>query len=130
MKSYAGKIVYITGGSSGIGLAAARQFAAAGANVAIFARGQARLDTALPLIEAAKSSDAQKFLAVQLDVGNHTEVDTKLAATARSFGIPDILINCAGVAWCNYLEDTPYEQYERMMLTDFFGVRNTVAALA
>jgi NAD(P)-dependent dehydrogenase (short-subunit alcohol dehydrogenase family) len=129
MKSYQGKTVYITGGSSGIGLAAAKQFAGAGANVAIFARGQTRLDAALPLIEAAKSSNGQKFLAVQLDVANHTDVDVKMVATVRSFGVPDVLVNCAGVAWCNYIEDTPYEQYERMMMTDFFGVRNTVTAL-
>lgn len=129
MKSYEGKTVYITGGSSGIGLAAAKQFAGAGANVAIFARGQTRLDAALPLIGAAKSSDEQKFLAVQLDVGNHTEVDAKMTATVRGFGVPDVLVNCAGVAWCNYIEDTSYEQYERMMMTDFFGVRNTVTAL-
>ena len=129
MKSYQGKTVYITGGSSGIGLAAAKQFAGAGANVAIFARGQTRLDAALPLIEAAESSNGQKFLAVQLDVANHTDVDAKMAAAVRSFGVPDVLVNCAGVAWCNYIEDTPYEQYERMMMTDFFGVRNTVTAL-
>jgi 3-dehydrosphinganine reductase len=129
MKSYQGKTVYITGGSSGIGLAAARQFAGAGANVAIFSRSQTKLDAALTLIEAAKSSNGQKFLAVPLDVANHTEVDAKMAATVRSFGVPDVLVNCAGVAWCNYIEETPYEQYERMMMTDFFGVRNSVTAL-
>jgi 3-dehydrosphinganine reductase len=129
MKSYQGKTVYITGGSSGIGLAAARQFAGAGANVAIFSRSQTKLDAALTLIEAAKSSNGQKFLAVPLDVANHTDVDAKMAATVRSFGVPDVLVNCAGVAWCNYIEETPYEQYERMMMTDFFGVRNSVTAL-
>jgi 3-dehydrosphinganine reductase len=129
MKSYLGKTVYITGGSSGIGLAAAKQFAAAGANVAIFSRTQQKLDAALPTIEVAKATAGQKFLAVQLDVGNHVDVDTKMAATARSFGVPDVLINCAGVAWCHYIEQTPYEQYERMMMTDFFGVRNAVTAL-
>jgi 3-dehydrosphinganine reductase len=129
MKSYQGKTVYITGGSSGIGLAAAKQFAAAGANVAIFSRDPRKLDAALVLIEAAKASDGQKFLAVQLDVGNHTEVDTKMADTVRSFGVPDVLVNSAGVAWCHYIEETPYEQYERMMMTDFFGVRNAVTAL-
>jgi 3-dehydrosphinganine reductase len=127
MKSYQGKTVYITGGSSGIGLAAARPFA--GANVAIFSRSQTKLDAALTLIEAAKSSNGQKFLAVPLDVANHTDVDAKMAATVRSFGVPDVLVNCAGVAWCNYIEETPYEQYERMMMTDFFGVRNSVTAL-
>jgi len=129
MKSYIGKTVYITGGSSGIGLAAARLFSAAGANVAIFSRSQKKLDATLPTIEAAKTSAGQKFLAVPLDVGNHTEVDAKMGECVRSFGVPDVLVNCAGVAWCHYLEQTPYEEFERMMMTDFFGVRNTVTAL-
>jgi NAD(P)-dependent dehydrogenase (short-subunit alcohol dehydrogenase family) len=59
MKSYQGKTVYITGGSSGIGLAAARHFAGAGANVAIFSRDQKKLDAALPLIQAATASAGQ-----------------------------------------------------------------------
>jgi 3-dehydrosphinganine reductase len=129
MKSYSGKTVYITGGSSGIGLAAAKQFAGAGANVAIFSRDQKKLDAAQPLIQAAKASIGQKFLAAQLDVGNHTDVDAKMTATARSFGAPDVLVNCAGSAWCNHFEDTPYEVFESEMKTNFFGVRNTVAAL-
>jgi 3-dehydrosphinganine reductase len=129
VKSYLGKNVYITGGSSGIGLAAAKQFAGAGANVVIFSRDQKKLDAALPAIEAAKASSGQKFLAVQLDVGNNTEVEAKMTDTVRSFGVPDVLVNSAGVAWCHYLEQTPYEEFERMMMTDFFGVRNTVAAL-
>jgi len=129
MKSYQGKTVYITGGSSGIGLAAAKQFAGAGANVAIFSRDQTKLDAALPAIQAAQASNGQKFLAVQLDVGNHSGVDAKMTATARDFGAPDILVNCAGAVWCNYFEDTPYEAYETEMRTNFFGCRNTVAAL-
>jgi len=129
VKSYVGKTVYITGGSSGIGLAAAKQFAAAGANVAIFSRDRTKLDAALPLIQAAAKGQEQKLLAVQLDVGNNTAVNVKMTDTVRSFGVPDVLVNSAGVAWCHYLEQTPYEEFERMMTTDFFGVRNTVAAL-
>ncbi len=129
MKPYQGKTVFITGGSSGIGLAAAKQFAGAGANVAIISRDQKKLDAALPAIQAAKASAGQKFLAVQLDVGNHTDVDAKMTATARSFGTPDVLINCAGGVWCNYIEQTPYDAYEQEMRTNFFGVRNMVTAL-
>lgn len=129
MKSYVDKTVYITGGSSGIGLAAAKQFAAAGANVAIFSRDRMKLDAALSLIRAAGISEGQKFTAEALDVGNNTEVDTKIAALARDFGAPDILINSAGSVWCNYIEETPYDAYETEMRTNFFGVRNMVAAV-
>ncbi len=128
MKSYSGKNVFITGGSSGIGLAAARQFAGAGANVAIFSRDRKKLDAALSQIQAARISDGQKFTARQLDVGNNAEVEAELGAVARDFGAPDILINCAGSVWCNYIEQTPYEACEREMRTNFFGVRNMVAA--
>ena len=129
MKSYQGKTVYITGGSSGIGLAAAKQFAAAGANVTIFSRDRTRLDAALQLIQAAKTSSEQKFAAEQLDVGNNAEVEAKLAVLARDFGAPDILINCAGTVWCNYIEETPYHAFETEMRTNFFGVRNMVAGV-
>jgi len=128
VKSYLGKTVYITGGSSGIGLAAAKQFAGAGANVAIFSRDRKKLDAALSLIQASKASDDQKFVAKQLDVGNHTDVESTLGTLARDFGPPDILINCAGSVWCNYLEQTPFEACEEEMRTNFFGVRNMVSA--
>jgi NAD(P)-dependent dehydrogenase (short-subunit alcohol dehydrogenase family) len=128
MKSYQGKTIYITGGSSGIGLAAAKQFAAAGANVAIFSRDKKKLDTALSLIQAAKVSDGQKFTAEVLDVGNNAEVEAKLGVMARDFGAPDILVNCAGTVWCNYIEQTPYDAFETEMRTNFFGVRNMVVA--
>ena len=129
MKSYLGRTVYITGGSSGIGLAAAKLFAAAGANVAIFSRDRKKLDAALTLIRAAKVSDGQKFAAEALDVGNNAEVEMKISALARDFGAPDILINCAGTVWCNYIEQTPYDAFETEMRTNFFGVRNMVAAV-
>ena len=129
MRSYLGKTVYITGGSSGIGLAAAKQFAAAGANVVVLSRDRKKLDTALPLIQAARTSSEQKFAAMALDVGNNAEVEAMMPALARDFGVPDILINCAGTVWCNYIEQTPYDAYEQEMRTNFFGVRNMVTAL-
>jgi short-subunit dehydrogenase len=129
MKSYLGKTVYITGGSSGIGLAAAKQFAGAGANVAIFSRDQKKLDAALLLIQSAKVSGEQKFAAEALDVGNNADVEAKLPVLSRDFGAPDILINCAGTVWCNYIEQTPYDAFETEMRTNFFGVRNMVTAV-
>jgi NAD(P)-dependent dehydrogenase (short-subunit alcohol dehydrogenase family) len=128
MKSYQNKNVYITGGSSGIGLAAARLFAAAGANVAVFSRDSKKLEAALPAIKAAKVSDTQKLTAESLDVGKNDEVQAKFTKLARDFGGPDVLINSAGTVWCNYIENTPYEAFETEMRTNFFGVRNTVAA--
>jgi len=128
VKSYQGKTVYITGGSSGIGLAAAKLFAGAGADVAIFSRDQRKLAAALTLIKAAKVSDAQRLTAEPLDVGDNPEVEAKLAVLARTFGAPDVLINCAGTVWCNYIEETPYDAFEAEMRTNFFGVRNMVMA--
>jgi len=85
-----GKTVAITGASRGIGAAAARAFAAAGANVVLMARDR-------EAIAALAGEIGQAALAVPCDVTRFWEVETALAAAVKTFGRLDVLINNAGV---------------------------------
>ena len=85
-----GKCVLITGASKGIGAAAARAFAKAGANVALAARnGDAIADLAGEIGPSA--------IAIPCDVSRYWEVEAAVAACHTAFGQLDVLINNAGV---------------------------------
>lgn len=85
-----GKSIMITGASRGIGAAAAREFAAAGANVVLVARSEdAVADLAGEIGPSA--------LAVPCDVSRYWEVDAAVQAALKTFGRLDVLINNAGV---------------------------------
>jgi len=85
-----GKCVLITGSSKGIGAAAARAFAKAGANVALAARnGDAIADLAGEIGPSA--------IAIPCDVSRYWEVEAAVAACHTAFGQLDVLINNAGV---------------------------------
>ena len=83
------KVVLITGASRGIGEAAARSFAAAGAKVALAARGEDRIATIAGEIGA-------RALAIPCDVSRYWEVETAVNATLQTFGRLDVLIGNAG----------------------------------
>ena len=85
-----GKTVAITGASRGIGAAAARAFASAGANVVLMARDRDAIATLAGEI-------GQRALAVPCDVSRYWEVETALNAAATTFGGLDVLVNNAGV---------------------------------
>ena len=85
-----GKTVLITGASRGIGAAAARAFADAGANVALVARST-------DAIAELAGEIGDTALAIPCDVARYTEVEAAIAATANAFGSLDVLINNAGV---------------------------------
>ncbi len=84
------KTVLVTGASRGIGAAAARAFAEAGANVALLSRSREAIATL-----AGEIGD--RALAIPCDVARYWEVDEAVNATIRTFGGLDILINNAGV---------------------------------
>lgn len=129
MKDLNHKIVYITGGSSGIGLAAAKLVAHRGANVAIFARRQHMLEKALQEISAFGVNDGQKFYYAALDVSSHKDVPNVLQRAVDEFGVPDVLINCAGRARpCRY-EDITYEQFDETIKVDLYGIWNVCSFL-
>ena len=85
-----GKTVVITGASRGIGSATAREFAAAGANVALLARGSG----AISEIASEIGSDA---IAIPCDVSNYSEIAAAIEKTVDTFGGLDVLIGNAGV---------------------------------
>ncbi len=128
-RDFEGRNVYITGGSSGIGLSAAELLAGRGANVIIFARGRERLEEALARITARKKNDGQRFAFKPLDISDHEAVDRVMAEAVDEFGPPEILINSAGRALPDYFENVSYEQMDESMKLHLYGNWNTIKAL-
>lgn len=128
MKNFDNKRVFITGGSSGIGLYSAILFAGQGAHVAIFARNKARLEKAMEQIRATSAKDRNLSIYI-LDVADNAQVKSVMDKAVLEFGVPDILINCAGRARPMNFEDVTYEQFDQTMKINLYGARNTVAAL-
>ncbi len=129
MKKFRDKLVFITGGSSGIGLETAKLLAAQGAHIAIFSRSAERLKRAKDEIERSRRSDQQRVTTMQVDVADNKQVKRKMAAAVKKFGVPDILITSAGVGHSDSFENIDYETFDRIMQINVYGTRNTIAAL-
>lgn len=130
MKEYTKKIVYIVGGSTGIGLAAAKLFAERGAHVLIFARTRAKLESACGEITKRRRDASQRVDWMELDVSRHDAVEKVMKRAQKDFGAPDVLVNCAGRAYPHRFEDISFEQFDDTMKTNLYGIWNTVSVLA
>ncbi len=129
MQDFHDKLVYITGGSSGIGLETARLFSSLGAHVAVFARNAKRLELARLDIERHRRSPSQTISAMTMDVADNAEVQKKIPLAVKEFGLPDIAIANAGVGYADCFMNIPYEEFDALMKTNVYGVRNTIAAV-
>jgi len=129
MKDFKNKSVFITGGSSGIGLSTANLLAQKGAHIMIFARGEDGLEKAKNEIASNGVSNDQQFSWMQLDVSNHKDVESVMVKAVNQFGSPDVLINCAGRAYPHYFDEITFEQFDETMKVNLYGIWNSVAVL-
>ncbi|MBW6528183.1 SDR family NAD(P)-dependent oxidoreductase [Sphingomonas sp. RHCKR7] len=111
------QVILITGASSGIGLVTARTAAARGAKVVLVARDSDALATIAREIEAA-GGQAEFATA---DVGDLRDVQRAAAKAVERFGRIDTWVNAAGVAIYAKLVDTPMDEHERLMRTNYLG---------
>jgi 3-dehydrosphinganine reductase len=122
MKSqFEGKVVLITGGSSGIGLATARLLSKKGAHVWLIARNPERLQSALAQIETARYAPQQHCGIAIADVTKIDEAEKAVAEVTTACGEPDILINCAGDVHPELFQDTSLQTVRWHMELDYFG---------
>lgn len=117
---YKGKHVLITGGSSGIGLAAAIQYANAGARVTIVARNQKKLDAALEDIEPICEAHGQTASAISCDTGSSFEACQKALCT-KAVGTVDVLVNCAGTSIAGNFDELDPSHFSSMLNTNVLG---------
>lgn len=122
MGLFDGKVVWITGGGSGIGHACALRFAAEGARVAVSGRRRDRLDAVVAEIEAAGGS----ALAVPCDVTAPAEVDAAVAAVVARFGQLDVAVANAGFSISGRVWEVPHEQWARQLDLNVLGLVSTV----
>lgn len=128
MDFYRGKKVYITGGSSGIGLAAAKSVAQWGGSVYISARGEERLAAALEEVKSAAVGSDQRFGMVAHDVSDPAACEAAAQQVVAGMGGVDVLIANAGVAHPSRILETPVEVFEKMMRINYFGTVHTTRA--
>jgi NAD(P)-dependent dehydrogenase (short-subunit alcohol dehydrogenase family) len=115
MGRFAGKVVLITGGSTGIGLATAQAFAKEGAKVAITGRSQANLDQAATGIKG-------EVLAIRADAANLGDIERMLEQTEARFGKIDVLFLNAGPGGVHAaFADVTEESFDGFCDTNFKG---------
>ncbi|XP_059478100.1 3-oxoacyl-[acyl-carrier-protein] reductase FabG-like [Neocloeon triangulifer] len=115
MAAFAGKVVLITGASSGIGAATAVHLARLGASLSLTGRN---IDNLEKVGRQCEESSKQKPLLLKGDITN--EVDTKniVDTTLGHFGRLDVLVNNAGILEMGTIETTSLEQYDRVFNTN------------
>lgn len=123
---YNNKLTLITGGSSGIGLALAKAIAAEGGNVAILARHEDLLDQAETEINAARKDQTQNVYKITADIADEDQLTAVLTKFKSEVGLPDIVINSAGVAHPGKFSTMKPEIYHWMMDVNYFGTVNVL----
>ncbi len=122
--SIAGKVVVITGASSGLGEAAARLLSAQGATVVLGARRSDRLQS----LADELSGSGGKALAVATDVTHRNQVKRLVDTAAQKFGRVDVMINNAGIMPRAPLERLTIDDWDRTIDVNVKGVLYGIAA--
>ena len=123
-ENISGKVVVITGASSGLGEATARLLARQGAIVVLGARRADRIDA----LASELTATGAKALAVATDVTKREQVKNLVDVAVKSFGRIDVMLNNAGVMPLAPLERLKTDEWDQMIDVNIKGVLNGIAA--
>ncbi len=124
MGRFAGRVVLVTGASSGIGAAIAREFARQGADLVLAARRPGRLED----LAADLRAMGRQALAVTCDVTQDGAVEQAVTRGLEAFGRLDVAVANAGFGVVGPLERLTLADYRRQFETNVFGVLRTAYA--
>lgn len=115
--NFAGKVVLVTGASSGIGARTAQKFAQLGASLSLTGRKLENLQ------KVAKECEGQNAaFVVAGDITNPEDTKRILDETIKKYGKLDVLVNNAGIIETGTIENTSLEQYDRVMNTNIRAI--------
>lgn len=116
MYSLRDKVIIVTGASSGIGLASARQFGSEGAKVVMAARSLERMEELAPSV-----APPDRVLCVRCDVTREEDCRALVEAAVARFGRIDVLVNNAGLSMRAMFKDMELDVLRRLMDVNFWG---------
>ncbi len=127
MSKLEGKVALITGASSGIGYAAALEFARRGCHVAGTARSREALDRLVGAVATLPEPHGE-LLALAADVREADALQAAVNATTARFGRLDVLIANAGVGQRGSVADSPWSDLDTLLRTNIDGVLHSIRA--
>ncbi|MEH6569283.1 MAG: SDR family oxidoreductase [Halioglobus sp.] len=127
---YTEKLVYITGGSSGIGLALAHQLVQQGASIVLLARNVAKLEAAVEELIAGKLTTQQTVTFLSVDVTDESALAVSLDRAVADIGTPDVLITCAGMATAKPFFEHSLKDFSDNLNANVMGTVAVIHALA
>jgi short-subunit dehydrogenase len=122
------KTVLITGGSRGLGLVMAREFAREGSRLVLCARDEQELEQARADVKDF-GGDGTRVMTLPCDITDRQAVNEMIATVNNHFGPVDVLVNNAGIIQVGPLEVMTREDFERAMQSHFWGPLNTIMAV-
>ena len=114
MGQFDGRVAVVTGAGSGLGRATAMQLAAEGAAVAC-------LDIVTDAVEKTAAEIGGKARAYTADVSDPKSVRTVVDGAASDLGRPELVFNCAGIGRFSHSEETPFEEWQKIIGVNLTG---------
>jgi NAD(P)-dependent dehydrogenase (short-subunit alcohol dehydrogenase family) len=115
---FSDRVVIVTGGASGIGLATVKRFASEGARLVIADLHQDKAETAAQGVREAAATDV---LAVGCNVADESQVEAAVAETLKRFGRVDVIVNNAGLMVFSPIESLTTDDWLGVLKVDLLG---------